>query len=107
MFVRVHHCHHQDQRRADDQLHQFHQQKLSLAHFVLLERTNHARVMHPHQQTSQQTQIRRLSRTEPLLHQQLLGQVMFYQFQVDHKVKHLLEFSHQLLCTFQGWQENL
>ena len=102
MFVRVHHYRHQDQHRADDQLHQFHQQKLLLAHFVLPERTNHARVMHPHQQTSQQTQIQRLSRTEPLLHQQLLGRVMFYQFQVGHKVIHPLVFLHQLLCTFLG-----
>ena len=102
MFVRAHHYRHQDLHRADGQLHQFHQQKLLLAHFVLLEQTNHARVMHPHQQTSQQTQIQRLSRTEPLPHQQLLGQVMFYQFQVGHKVIHPLEFLHQLLCTFPG-----
>ena len=63
--------------------------------------------MHQHQQTFQQTQNLRLNKTEPLLHQQLLVQVMSFQFLVGRKVELPLEFLHQLLGTWLARPENL
>ena len=55
-----------------------------------------------HQQTSRQNLILRLKKMEPLLHQQLLERVKFYQCPEDLPLKLLVVFFHQAFEILWG-----